>query len=35
MTTNDWLDLLGIVLPIVLFLLGIPRDPWKKQKLDK
>ena len=31
MTTNDWLDLLGIVLPIMLFLLGIPRkDPWKK-----
>lgn len=30
MTTNDWLDLLGIVFPIMLFLLGIPRDPWKK-----
>ena len=30
MTTNDWLDLLGIVFPIVLFLLGIPKDPWKK-----
>ena len=30
MTTNDWLDLLSIVVPIMLFLLGIPRDPWKK-----
>lgn len=30
MTTNDWLDLLGIVFPIMLFLLGILRDPWKK-----
>jgi signal peptidase len=27
--------ILCVVLPIVLFLLGIPRDPWKKQKLDE
>ena len=30
MTTNDWLDLLGIILPIALFLLGIPKDSRRK-----